>query len=376
MRRTARFACLAIVAGVLAATATASAPPIQARAYIVQSSLDGSTLAARAADDPRAMASITKLMTALVALDHVSLDDTVIVPPAAASVGESTIFLRPGQRVTVRDLLIGTLVPSANDAATALALHAADGSLPRFVGWMNAKARALGLDETSFRNPHGLDQEGHHSSARDLAKLLRVALQKPTIRDYATATSATLSYGLKVESTDNLIGRFPGFVGGKTGHTFDAGWSQVAAVRRDGVMITAAVLGEPSEAQRDADLAALLQFGLASYRPSLVVDAGRIYARIEVGWGFESVPVFARAEAIRPAPINRPLVERIVVPAVVSLPIRAGQQVGSVVVKDGHRVVARVPLVAGRSVASPTRTEQGRYLAGRTVHHLFGWFPG
>jgi serine-type D-Ala-D-Ala carboxypeptidase (penicillin-binding protein 5/6) len=373
VRRTAWFAGLAVAAGVLAATATASAPAVQARAFIVQSSLDGSTLAARAADDPRAMASITKLMTALVALDHVSLDDTVVVPAAAASVGESTIYLRPGQRVTVRDLVIGTLVPSANDAATALALHAADGSLPRFVRWMNAKARALGLQETSFRNPHGLDQEGHHSSARDLAKLLRAALEDPVIRDYATATSATLSYGLEVESTDNLIGRFPGFVGGKTGHTFDAGWSQVAAVQRDGVMITAAVLGEPSEDQRDTDLAALLQFGLASYRPSLVVDTGRIYARMEVGWGLKSVPVIARAEAIRPAPINRPLVERIVVPAVVSLPIRAGQQVGSVVVMDGHRVVARVPLVAGRSVAAPTRWQQGRYLAGRTVHHLFGW---
>ncbi len=273
----------------------------------------------------------------------------------------------------MRDLLIGTLVPSANDAATALALHAADGSLPRFVAWMNAKARSLGLRSTTFMNPHGLDQSGHRSSARDVVKLLRAALRNPEIREYATATSATLSYGLRVESTDNLIDRFPGFIGGKTGHTFDAGWSQVAAVRRNGVTITAAVLGEPSEERRDADLAALLGFGLASFRPSLVVDSSRIYARVEVGWGREPIAVVAHDPVIRPAPTGRPLVERVVAPAVVPLPVHAGQRLGSVLVLDGRRIVARVPLVADRSVAAPTRWQQGRYLAGRTVHHLFGW---
>ncbi len=360
----------------LAGAARAGAPVVQAEAFVVQSSLDGGTLAARAANDPRAIASITKLMTALVARDHVALDEVVIVPQAAASVGESTIFLRPGQRVTARDLLIGTLVPSANDAATALALHAADGSLPRFVRWMNAKARALGLSETSFKNPHGLDQTGHHSSARDVARLLRVALDDPAIGRYARAASATLSYGVRVSSTDNLIGAFPGFVGGKTGHTSDAGWSQVAAVRRDGITITAAVLGEPTEAQRDTDLAALLRFGLDSFRRSLVVDPRRIYARVEVGWGLDPVAVVAGRSVVRPVPTGRPLVERVVVPAVVQLPIRSGQRLGSLVVLDGKRVVVRVPLVAGASVPGPTRARQARYLAGRTVHHLVGWFPG
>ena len=369
----------AILAALLvgpAAGATAGAPSIQAQAYVVQSTLDGRTLAARSASDPRAMASITKLMTALVAREHVSLDETVIVPSAATNIGESSLFLRPGQRVTARDLLIGTLVPSANDAATALALHAAGGSLPRFVGWMNAKARALGLAETSFRNPHGLDQPGHRSSARDVARLLRAALADPAIRRYARMERATLSNGVTVASTDNLIGRFPGFVGGKTGHTSDAGWSQVAAVRRDGVTITAAVLGEASESQRDADLAALLRFGLDSFRRSVVVDPSRVYAHVDVGWDLDPVAVVARERVVRPVPTGRPLVERVVVPAVVSLPVTAGQTLGSLVVLDGQRVVARVPLLAASSVPEPTRAMQARYLARRTVHHLVGWFPG
>ena len=124
------LAAAALVAVVVSSPAEAAAPPVQARAYVVQSSVDGHTLAARDADTPRAMASITKLMTALVAVQRLGLDETVTVPAAATRIGESTLSLRPGQRVTVRDLVIGTLVPSANDAATALAI-AAGGERPR-----------------------------------------------------------------------------------------------------------------------------------------------------------------------------------------------------------------------------------------------------
>ena len=270
---------LAVAIAVLAVSASArgaTAPAVQAQAYIVQSSVDGHTLAARRADAPRAMASITKLMTALVALEHLSLDDVVTVPPVAARVGESTLDLRAGQRISVRDLLIGTLVPSANDAATTLAV-AAGGSEARFVTLMNRKAAELGLRGTHYRNPHGLDEPGHVSTARDTAVLVRDALRVPAIRHYAGMSRATLSDGRVVESTDNLLGRFGGLVGGKTGHTSDAGWSQAAFARKGGVGITAVVLGSPTEAQRDGDLAALLRFGLDSYRRMTVVDPARTY---------------------------------------------------------------------------------------------------
>ena len=117
-------------------------------------------LAARAPDARRAPASITKLMTVMVALEHTRLDDVVTVTPEAARVGESSIALRVGEHLPVRDLAIAALVPSANDAATALAVHVGHGSVPRFVALMNAKARALGLRSTHFENPHGLDQRG------------------------------------------------------------------------------------------------------------------------------------------------------------------------------------------------------------------------
>lgn len=360
------------VAGLcLCGSANGAAPPVQARAYVVQSSVDGHTLAARGADDARAMASITKLMTALVALRELKLDTVVTVAPVAARIGESSLSLRAGQRVPVRDLVIGTLVPSANDASTALAVAAA-GTVPRFVALMNREAQALGLRGTRYRNPHGLDELGHVSTARDSVLLLRAAMRVPAIRRYAGAASARLSDGRVVQSTDNLVGTFRGFVAGKTGHTSLAGWSQVGLARVGDVGVAVAVLGSPSEAQRDRDLVALLRFGLASYRASRVVDPARIYAAVPVGWGKPPLRLVAPRAVVRPAHVARPLTERVVAPAVVRLPVLAGQRLGTLVVRDGARVVARSALVAAEARTQPTRLEKATWLARRTGDHLVG----
>jgi len=361
----------AVAALSLCGVVQAAAPAVQASAYVVQSSVDGHTLAARGADDPRAMASLTKLMTALVAVERLDLASLVTVSPAAARIGESTLSLRAGARVPVRDLVIGTLVPSANDAATALAI-AAGGSVPRFVELMNRRGRALGLRGTTYRNPHGLDEPGHVSTARDSAILLRTALRMPEIRRYAGAATARLSDGRIVESTDNLVGTFPGFVAGKTGHTSAAGWSQVGFARVAGVGVTVAVLGSPSEAQRDRDLTALLRFGLRSYRPSRIVDPTRTYAAVPVGWGEPPLRLVAPRAVVRPAPVARSLTELVVVPAVVRLPVLAGQRLGTLVVRDGPRVVARSALVAAEARREPTRIDKAAWLARRTGHHLVG----
>ena len=365
------LAVAAVAAVAVTGVAHAAAPPVQAQAYVVQSSVDGRTLAARDADAPRAMASITKLMTALVAMRRLDLRDTVTVPAVATTIGESTLALRAGQRITVRDLLIGTLVPSANDAATTLAI-AAGGTLPRFVAAMNAEARSLGLTGTHYRNPHGLDEPGHVSTARDSAILLRRVLREPVLRRYASSAAAQLSTGRWVRSTDNLVGTFRGFVGGKTGHTSDAGWSQVGFAKLGGVGVTVTVLGAPSEARRDSDLAALLRFGLGSYRPSLVVSPARRYATVAVGWGRDDVPVVAPRRIVRPAPVGRSLTEQVVVPAVAALPVTVGQRLGTLVVRDGTRVVARSPLVAGEARSELGTLAKAGWLARRTGHNLVG----
>ncbi|TML22701.1 MAG: D-alanyl-D-alanine carboxypeptidase, partial [Actinobacteria bacterium] len=156
-------------------------PTVAAKAWYVVGE-DGAVVAAQDARASRPMASITKLMTAIVTLERARLSDVVTVDPRAARVGESTVYLRAGQRLTVEQLLRGTLVRSANDAAEALALYVGHGSQSRFVAIMNAKARQLGLTGTRYVNPHGLDARGHVSSARDTTQLLRYALGTPFIR--------------------------------------------------------------------------------------------------------------------------------------------------------------------------------------------------
>ena len=355
----ARLIAVVLAALALCVPAHAAAPAVQARAYVVQSTVDGHTLAAREATTPRAMASITKLMTALVALQHVSLDDIVTVPAVAASVGESSMELRAGQRVP-------RARPPDRDARAERQRrgHGARGrrgglGAPVRRAHEPRGARARARRDTTIATRMGSTSRATSRRARDIAELLREALRNPVIRRYAGTQRARLSDGRVVESTDNLLGSVGGIVGGKTGHTALAGWSQAAFARAGGVGITAVVLGSPSEAQRDADLAALLRFGLASYRMSKVVDPIRTYATSPAGWGRPPVRAVAPRAIVRPASAHRPLVERVVVPAVVRLPVAAGQRLGTLVVTDGSRVVARSPLVAAGSRGEPGAPAEG-----------------
>jgi serine-type D-Ala-D-Ala carboxypeptidase (penicillin-binding protein 5/6) len=352
--------------------ASAAAPPaLQAPTYYVRASYDGAVLASHDAARRVPMASITKLMTVLVALEHARLDDVVTVPKAATGIGESTVNLRAGERVTVRDLAVASLVPSANDAATALALYVGHGSTARFVALMNAKARALGLRDTHYANPHGLDAPGHVSSARDSARLLQVALRLPFVRATARLSSATVA-GRMVSSTDDLLIKEPRILAGKTGHTDGAGWAQVAAARADGVTVYAAVLGAPSRAARNDDLLSLLRWGLAQYRPVVAVAAGRTYAAARLPYGRPAVRLVALRPVVRPVRSGRPLVEKIVAPVAVGLPVAQHARLGEVRVYDAGRLVARAPLVAATAATEPGTLGKVRWYATRTLHHLGG----
>lgn len=363
---------VAVALAACTAAAAAAPPSVVAPSYVVRGGPGAVVLAARAPDSRRAPASITKLMTVLVALEHARLDEVVTVSRAAAGVGESSVELRAGERLTVRDLAIAALVPSANDAATALAVYVGHGSIPRFVALMNAKARALGLTATHFENPHGLDQPGHLSSARDVTTLLTAALRNPFIRTWSTRSSATIAGGRVLESTDDLLGTLP-LIGAKTGHTHAAGWSQVAALERNGVRITASVLGAPSEAQRNADLEALLRYGLAQYQPVRAIDDNRVYGLAEVGYGRAPVKLVAAGPVIRSVRVGHPIVERVVVAGALALPVAAGQRVGEVRVFTDGRLIARAPLVTGRAVPAVGAVGKIGWYARRTVHHLVGF---
>jgi D-alanyl-D-alanine carboxypeptidase len=369
----AKASVVLVAVAVLAVGSTAiAAPSVGGRAYLVVSA-NGDTLLQRNADEQVPIASITKLMTVLVTLEHAKLDDVVTIGQQAAEVGESSIYLQDGDRLTVRELIEAALIQSANDAAVALAQYVGNGSIPAFVAMMNEKARQLGLTETHFANPDGLDAAGHYSSARDVTKLAQILMHDPFVRSIVRLRVAHIT-GRTLHTWNDLLATFPGVIGVKTGHTDKAGWSEVAAARGRGVTIYATLLGEPSRSVRNADLAQLLAWGLAQYRVVPVVSTGRVYATASVPWGKRPLGLVAAKEIVRVARLGRPLTERVVTPTVVSLPVHEGQRLGEVRVYDRGKVVARAPLVADRSIARPGTFGRVGWYAERTLDHIGSWF--
>jgi D-alanyl-D-alanine carboxypeptidase (penicillin-binding protein 5/6) len=347
---------------------------VAASSFIVENARTGEVLAARSPDREVPIASITKLMTVLVTLEHAKLDDVVTVDRAASEVGESAIPLRPGDRLTVRDLIEAALIQSANNAADALALHVA-GSYPAFAELMNAKARELGLEHTHFVRPDGLDTPDHYSSARDVTKLALTAMRIPFVRQTVRKRYDVIAGGRVLRTWNDLLSSFPAVIGVKTGHTSEAGWSQVAAARVGQVTVYATLLGSPDRARRNTDLTTLLAYGLSQYTVVDPVQARRVYATVALPYGRAPLALVAAGSPHRVVRVGRPLVETVVAPTAIGLPVRKGQRVGTVTVTENGRMVARRPLVAARSVQRPGVASRIGWYARRTARHMVGWLP-
>ena len=293
----------------------------------------------------------------------------VDVDPRAAAVGESTADLGPGDKLTVSDLIKAALIQSANDAADALALSVSP-DFPSFARLMNEKARQLGLTDTHFVRPDGLDAVGHVSSAADVTRLARVVMRIPFVRKTVREETATIAGGRTLHTWDDLLTQFPETIGVKTGHTGLAGWCQVAAARGRGVTVYATLLGSPSRSERNDDLESLLVWGLSRFRVVPVVQPGRIYASVAVGYGKAPLGLVAAKPLRAVVRIDRTLTETVVAAAGLSLPVRAGAVLGQVEIRSGSRVVGIRDLVASRTINKPGLGGRLRWYAGRTLHHL------
>jgi serine-type D-Ala-D-Ala carboxypeptidase (penicillin-binding protein 5/6) len=353
----------------LAPAARAAAPPVTASAYLIEDARTGEVLAASNQHERVPIASITKLMTVLVTLQHHKLTDVVRVDPRAAAVGESTIDLGPHERITVHDLIEGALIQSANDAADALALSVAP-SFPSFARLMNAEAARLGLHDTHFVRPDGLDAAGEYSSAADVTKLARTLMHTRFIRRTVNRQTATISRGRSLHTWNDLLALYGPTMGVQTGHTGAAGWCEVAAARGRGVTVYATLLGSPTRSRRNGDLESLLVWALGQFRVVPVVQAVRDYAEVRMPYGIAPLQLVAERPLLAVARVGRPLVERVVAPVSASLPIERGQALGRVQIWDGKRLVGSRALVASRPVrAAGLRRRVGWYL-GKAFHHL------
>ena len=353
--------------------ALAAGPSVHARAYLVEDGRNGEVLLAHNPGERIPIASLTKMMTVLLTLERSRLSDTVTISPDAAEIGESSIGLRAGERISVRDLVEAALIQSANDAAWALADHVGHGSETKFVALMNRRARQLGLDDTHFVRPDGLDAPGHVSSARDVTTLARLLMQKPVVRKIVAMRDATIEGDRRLHTWNDLLGVYPGVIGVKTGHTAAAGWSEVGAVRGPGVTVYATILGSPSRRVRNNGLADLMTWGLSRFRVVQTVTAGRVYASARTSYDRGDVDLVAPRSVGRAVITGRPLVERIVAPMGVDLPVRKGQELGEVRVYERGKLVARSPLVAAQSIDEPGAAGRAGWYIKRAAHNLWGW---
>jgi D-alanyl-D-alanine carboxypeptidase (penicillin-binding protein 5/6) len=240
-------------------------PSVTAPAWILYDESVDTVLASWNADEPRSIASTTKIMTGLLVLENADLDEVVTVSEEAAQTGGQEIGLAAGEQFTVGALFRALMVRSANDAASALAEHVA-GSIPAFVDMMNSRAQELGLENTSFSNPHGMDAPGHYSSARDLLTLARLAMENPVFREVVRARAMVLPDDPEGNarvgiSTNLMLTSYEGMMGVKTGLTPQALFTFVGAAERDGRRLYTVVLGSPENFGHFADARALLDYG-------------------------------------------------------------------------------------------------------------------
>lgn len=356
-----RITAIVLALALLGATGAFAAPEeavtVAAPSAVLMEKATGSVLYAKGGSVERAPASVTKVMTLLLAAEAVdsgalSLDDTVTASARAAGMGGSQIWLEQGEQMSVSEMIKCVAVVSANDCAVALAEHIA-GSEEAFVARMNERAGELGLQNTHFTNCTGLfDDPEHYTSALDLAVMSRELLRHEWIKEYTTIWMDSIRNGeFGLSNTNHLLRSLDGCTGLKTGWTTQAGYCISATAERDGTEYIAVIMGAESSASRNADAAALINYAFANWALCPVADSALPPVRV-VGGTADSVQpgmtgdgyvLLSRADA-------QSLERSVELPESVNAPVEAGQRLGTLTLSSGGEVISEVPLTATAGV--------------------------
>ncbi|MEB3197004.1 MAG: D-alanyl-D-alanine carboxypeptidase family protein [Candidatus Sericytochromatia bacterium] len=363
-----------------AAFAYPAAPGIKAAAAVVIDADSAQVLFERNAHARRAPASTTKIMTSLLAVESGRLDEYVTISKRAASIGESTIYLKEGERLTLRQLTYGVLLSSGNDASTAVAEFLGGGSEARFIEMMNARADAIGMRDTHFSNPHGLPTDNHYSSAYDLAMLLREAAMQPEWNQIAETKWKRIPGfgkvdGRTLKNHNKLLWNYPYATGGKTGFTNAAGRCFVGSAKRGSRRVIQASLAS-SDLWRDTQ--SLLQYGLDNFENVAVAKEGEIVGTVPIQAGSSRmVEVIAPRDVTVSLPkghFDRTALQQVwQLPDELVAPVNQRQPVGQLIVRQGERVLQTVPLVAASAVpiaASPWELLSSWFFPGMVTASL------
>ena len=326
MKRIAAAALAVLLCLCPAVTVRAAGPSVSAASAILIDARSGRVLYEHNAHDPRPIASITKLMTALVAVEAVSdLDAVVEIRPEWTGAEGSSMYLKAGEQLTMRELLYGLLLASGNDAAVAIA-GACAGDVETFVGWMNEKAAELGMEDSHFANPNGLNDDAHYSTAADMAELARVVMEYEVLAEMVGTKSITVA-GRSLTNHNKLLWRYEGCIGMKTGYTDQAGRTLVSCAQREGQRLIAVTLSDPNDWQ---DHAALFDYGFQTYPSCMLALAGREVSTVPVSGSLPRfVPVVTDRDVYYPLTDQERVTVRMALPELVEAPVAEGAIAGS-----------------------------------------------
>lgn len=309
-------------------------------------------------------ASITKIMTLLIAMEKIeegsiSLDDQVVISGHAAGMGGSQLYMEPGETKTVEQLLKAITIASANDASVALAEHIA-GTEDLFVEMMNQRAKELGMNDTNFVNSNGLHDDNHYTSANDVAIMSRELLKHKKIFEWTTTWMEDIKVGkegrfstITMVNTNKLLRRYEGVDGLKTGYTTKAKHCISATATRGNLRLIAVIMGAPTSQTRFKEAEKLLNYGFARYTSVVIAKEDDIVNQVKIAKGKE------KTVNIRPERDVTVLVEKgkentlereVKLPEFVNAPVKEGQKIGELIVKQEGEIVERVNLVAQKTI--------------------------
>jgi len=346
---------------------TAKPPKIQASEVILVNLATGQVLLEKAAEKRRPIASLTKVMTALVVLEEAELHDVVKISELAARTaniaGLSSAGLEPGEKITVEDLLWSLMLQSANDAAVALAEHVS-GSVPSFLKLMDRRAKQLGMDDTHFASPNGLNDRGY-SSAHDLALVTAVASADPffakmTRTKFHTVPGPPGGTPRRIQNRNALLWLYPGTTGAKTGYTSAAGYNVIATAERDGRSLIAIVLGAPGEAFSGA--ATLLNYGFEEFDEVTIIEAGERVGSRDIDGASVALMAAQNINALIPPKTKESAIKTKVILASDAI-ATVGAEVGEAQAVLEGDVLGSSPLVVA-SVATPSSGGDLETMAG------------
>lgn len=357
LRRLAITGMAALLLFTTSSPVLAKTPVMHGRASLLMDGLTGQVLFQQNGIDHNFPASTTKLLTALVAVEHGRLDQVIKVSAKAIDQApdSSSCYLDLGEEQRLEYLLYGLLLASGNDCAVAIAEGVSGGKPEEFVGWMNETARRVGATRSNFTNPHGLHDPNHFTTALDLALIARSALSNPTV--LKIAGTREFNWPGKSNGTyynhNALLFTYDGTIGGKTGFTEEARLTLVSAAQRSGRVLIGVVMGVDSKANQYNDLAALLNYGFDEFEQKVVVSAGSYQGNAPVISGKkETTAVVAQDSMVISVQkgnepkitLGRSLDDNI------TAPVQAGQKLGVLEVWEGEKLVGTVPVTASESV--------------------------